>query len=113
MKTDATGLLHAGVELGNRTWDAAANELGWTHEGLDLAVMHQVSKVHTDSIAKMLRLPLEKVHVIYPEHGNVGPASVPMTLVSAAATGRLHRGARVGLMGIGSGLNCAMAEVVW
>ena len=49
---------------------------------LSVAVLHQVSKVHTESIAKRLGLPLDVVPVIYPEHGNVGPASVPMTLAS-------------------------------
>lgn len=113
MKTDATGLLHAGVELGEKTWAVAAEELAWTPEGLDHAVMHQVSKVHTEAIAKALRIPLDRVPVIYPEHGNVGPASVPMTLAQAAEDGRVKRGDRVGLLGIGSGLNCAMAEVIW
>ncbi|MCB1630107.1 MAG: 3-oxoacyl-ACP synthase III, partial [Xanthomonadales bacterium] len=113
MRTDATGLLHAGVELGEKTWAVAAEELAWTPEGLDHAVMHQVSKVHTEAIAKALHIPLERVPVIYPEHGNVGPASVPMTLAQAVDDGRVRRGDRVGLFGIGSGLNCAMAEVVW
>ena len=113
MKTDATGLLSAGVELGRRTWKVAADELEWTLDGLNHAVMHQVSKVHTEAIAKALGLPLERVPVIYPEHGNVGPASVPMTLVEAVRDGRVKRGDRVGLLGIGSGLNCAMAEVIW
>lgn len=113
MRTDATGLLHAGVELGEKTWELAAGELAWTPEGLDHAVMHQVSKVHTEAIAKALHLPLERVPVIYPEHGNVGPASVPMTLRKAVDDGRVRKGDRVGLLGIGSGLNCAMAEVIW
>jgi len=113
MKTDATGLLSAGVELGRRTWALAADELRWTPEGLDHAVMHQVSKVHTEAIANALGLPLDRVPVIYPEHGNVGPASVPMTLAEAVRDGRVKQGDRVGLLGIGSGLNCAMAEVVW
>ena len=43
----------------------------------------------------------------------MGPASVPMTLAQAVDDGRVRRGDRVGLFGIGSGLNCAMAEVVW
>ncbi|MCZ7679670.1 MAG: hypothetical protein M5U28_13285 [Sandaracinaceae bacterium] len=43
----------------------------------------------------------------------MGPASVPMTLARAAEDGRVRAGDRVALMGIGSGLNCAMAEVVW
>jgi 3-oxoacyl-[acyl-carrier-protein] synthase-3 len=43
----------------------------------------------------------------------VGPASVPITLCKARELGRLKPGARVGLLGIGSGLNCTMAEVRW
>ena len=91
----------------------AVEELGWSLDVLDHAVMHQVSKVHTEAIARALEIPLDRVPVIYPEHGNVGPASVPMTLASAAADGRVKKGDRVALLGIGSGLNCAMAEVVW
>jgi 3-oxoacyl-[acyl-carrier-protein] synthase-3 len=113
MRTDTTGLLSAGLELASRTWDRAARELGWTVDALDHAVMHQVSKVHTEQLAERLSIPLDRVPVIYPEHGNVGPASVPMTLAQAAADGRVRRGDRVALMGIGSGLNCAMGEVVW
>ncbi|HJL15549.1 MAG TPA: 3-oxoacyl-ACP synthase III [Sandaracinaceae bacterium LLY-WYZ-13_1] len=113
MRTDTTGLLSAGLELATRTWQRAADELDWTVDALDHAVMHQVSRVHTEHLARTLGIPLERVPVIYPEHGNVGPASVPMTLADAAAKGRLSRGDRVALMGIGSGLNCAMAEVVW
>ena len=113
MRTDTTGLLEAGLELAGRTWACAEKELGWTVAGLDHAVMHQVSRVHTEQIARSLAIPLTQVPVIYPEHGNVGPASVPMTLAKAASDGRVKRGDRIGLMGIGSGLNCAMAEVIW
>lgn len=113
MKTDATGLLSAGVELGAKTWALAVSELGWTLDGLDHAVMHQVSKVHTEAIARSLGLSLDRVPVIYEEHGNVGPASVPMTLADAVSVGRVSSGDTVALLGIGSGLNCAMAEVVW
>lgn len=113
MRTDTTGLLSAGLALAARTWNRATEVLGWTPDVLDHAVMHQVSRVHTEHLARALGLPLERVPVIYPEHGNVGPASVPMTLAHAAEEGRIARGDRVGLLGIGSGLNCAMAEVIW
>lgn len=113
MRTDATGLLSAGLALAARTWAKAEGELGWSPDALDHAVMHQVSRVHTEHLARALGIALERVPVIFPEHGNVGPASVPMTLAQAAAEGRVARGDRVALMGIGSGLNCAMGEVVW
>jgi 3-oxoacyl-[acyl-carrier-protein] synthase-3 len=113
MRTDTTGLLAAGLELASRTFARAEDELEWSIDGLDHVVMHQVSRVHTEHLARALGIPLDRVPVIYPEHGNVGPASVPMTLAGAAAEGRVRRGQRVALMGIGSGLNCAMAEVIW
>jgi acyl-CoA:acyl-CoA alkyltransferase len=43
----------------------------------------------------------------------MGPAGVPFVLSSALDAGRITKGARLALMGIGSGLNCAMAEVRW
>jgi 3-oxoacyl-[acyl-carrier-protein] synthase-3 len=113
MLTDGRQLLVHGVELAGRTWALAEEALGWRPESLDLLAMHQVSRVHTATLCTSLGLDHDKVFAIYPEFGNVGPASVPMVLSKAAAAGRVQRGDRVALMGIGSGLNCAMAEVVW
>ena len=53
------------------------------------------------------------VYGIFPEFGNIGPASLPTALSKLNETGRLVKGKRVALLGIGSGLNCSMAEVVW
>jgi 3-oxoacyl-[acyl-carrier-protein] synthase-3 len=41
----------------------------------------------------------------------VGPASLPITL--AAEADNLSAGDRVLCMGVGSGLNTAMTEIVW
>lgn len=113
METDTKGLLDAGVGLAGRTFERARAELGWAPEVLDELVLHQVSKTHTEKLCAALGLDTDKVHRTYPEFGNVGPAAVPLTLSKAAEAGRLDRGDRIALMGIGSGLNCAMAEIVW
>ncbi|MEC9072240.1 MAG: 3-oxoacyl-ACP synthase III [Myxococcota bacterium] len=113
MTTDTRRLLAAGVEIASMTWVRAQKELGWTPEVLDELVLHQVSRVHTASLLSMLRLDIEKAYMTFPEYGNLGPASVPLVLAKAAEQGRVHPGSRVGLLGIGSGLNCTMAEVVW
>ena len=76
-------------------------------------MIHQVSRTHTVQLARALGIDTARMYAIYPELGNVGPASVPITLAKAEALGRLRPGARVGLLGIGSGLNCTMAEVIW
>ena len=47
------------------------------------------------------------------DNGEFHDASWGTEVVEPPQLGRLRAGARVGLMGIGSGLNCAMAEVVW
>ncbi|NOY91848.1 MAG: 3-oxoacyl-ACP synthase III [Deltaproteobacteria bacterium] len=113
MVTDARGLLVAGLELAERTYARAQQEFGWDADKIDECVLHQVSRSHTQQLTKTLGIPMEKVLETYPRLGNVGPAGVPIALSMAAEAGRLQPGARVALMGIGSGLNCAMAEVVW
>jgi 3-oxoacyl-[acyl-carrier-protein] synthase III len=113
MKTDTRILLSEGLKLASKTFNAARIAFGWVASELDQFVIHQVSKVHTDSLVNLLGLDPDKVHAIYPEMGNIGPASVPIVLAKAAELGRIKRGDRVALLGIGSGLNCAMAEIVW
>ncbi len=113
MVTDANRLLAEGLALAARTFALACTELGWSASALDGVAIHQVSRLHTERLALALGIGTEKIHAIYGEHGNVGPASVPMVLAKANEIGRLRPGMRIALMGIGSGLNCAMAEVVW
>ena len=113
METDSTRLLTMGLKVAKKAFAAAQQELGWTPGVLDEYVIHQVSKAHTDKFRAAFEIDPEKLLATYPEYGNVGPAGLPMVLSKAAQAGRLSRGDRVALMGIGSGLNCAMAEVVW
>jgi len=113
MVTDTRILLSEGLKLASKTFQAAKIAFGWVASELDQFVIHQVSKVHTDSLVKLLGLDPDKVHAIYPEMGNIGPASVPIVLAKAVELGKIRRGDRVALLGIGSGLNCSMAEIVW
>ena len=113
MVTDTKILLGEGLKLAASTFRAATIALGWVASELDQFVIHQVSKVHTESLVKLLGLDPGKVHAIYPEMGNVGPASLPIVLAHALEHGRIRKGDRVALLGIGSGLNCSMAEIVW
>jgi 3-oxoacyl-[acyl-carrier-protein] synthase-3 len=113
MWTDTKALLLGGLQLAGKTWAYAREALGWRPEELAQFVIHQVSKVHTEQLAATCGLPLDRIHRIYPEYGNIGPAGVPIVLAEVAGQGKLRRGDRVALMGIGSGLNCTMGEVVW
>jgi acyl-CoA:acyl-CoA alkyltransferase len=113
MVTDTRELLAAGLDLASKTFDAAKETLGWQPDDLDEFVVHQVSKVHTAGLVDRLGIDPTRVLTIFDEYGNIGPASVPVTLSKLDSLGRLRTGSRVALMGIGSGLNCTMAEIVW
>ncbi len=113
MQTDASALLVAGLQLAGATFNKARKELGWNPEDLDQFILHQVSAVHTAKLIELLGLDDRKVYKTFPEYGNVGPAAIPITLSKALDADRIHKNDRVALMGIGSGLNCAMMEVLW
>ena len=113
MITDTRQLLVEGVKLAQKTFEVARQKLGWVAGELDEFVVHQVSKVHTAAFTKAMGIDPRKVLTIFGEHGNIGPASVPIVLSKLKELGRLKKGDRIALLGIGSGLNCSMAEVVW
>lgn len=113
MIADGRMLMIEGLKLGQKTFAAARAVLGWAVEELDQFVIHQVSKAHTHAFLRAFRIDPKKVMTIFGEHGNIGPASVPIVLSKLREMGRLKKGNRIALLGIGSGLNCSMAEVVW
>ncbi|MDT8450171.1 MAG: 3-oxoacyl-ACP synthase III [Wenzhouxiangellaceae bacterium] len=113
MWTDTRSLLSEGMKLANLTYTAARTVLGWVIHDLDHIVIHQVSKAHTDSFIRKFGVKPERVYRIFPMLGNIGPASIPTVLARIVDEGRVQRGDKIALMGIGSGLNCSMAEVVW
>jgi 3-oxoacyl-[acyl-carrier-protein] synthase-3 len=109
MFTDAKALLNGGLDLVVSAWKEASTEWDWS--SMDRYITHQVSAVHTRAIVKAAKLDRSRVPVTFPKYGNVGPASIPITLAEEQAT--LARGDRVLLMGVGSGLNTAMMELAW
>jgi len=113
MVTDTQALTIAGLQLAARTWKLAESRLGWKLDTHDHYVQHQVSKGHAEKIVGMLGLDMEKVYRLYPDYGNIGPAGIAIVLAKLGEEEIGTAGDRVALMGIGSGINCTMAEIVW
>jgi 3-oxoacyl-[acyl-carrier-protein] synthase-3 len=111
--TDTKSLLVAGIELSQRTWSQAQEHLGFGDSDVDEYCLHQVSQRHAEQLAANLGVDLEKALLIVGQFGNIGPASVPIVMSKAQDLGRIQRGDRVILAGIGSGLNCTVGEVIW
>ncbi len=108
MRTDARALLDAGTGLAKIAWDEAEKD-DW--QGLDRYILHQVSKVHTAAMIDVLGLDASRVPMTFPTYGNIGPAAIPFTLADVQDT--LSEGDRVLCMGIGSGLNASVIELLW
>ncbi|MCA9492580.1 MAG: 3-oxoacyl-ACP synthase III [Myxococcales bacterium] len=115
MKADPHGLLVHGVGLAVETWPYAADEFGWKPGApeVDEFVCHQVSLSHFTHTFQQLELPLEKALLTFPYLGNVGPASLPLTLALGEAQGRITKGKELCLFGVGSGLGCVVMSVSW
>jgi 3-oxoacyl-[acyl-carrier-protein] synthase-3 len=111
--TDSVGILKYGVDLGMRTWRSFLGKLGWAAEMVDKIICHQVGSSHRDMILKALGIGPEKEFSTYEYLGNIGTVSLPLTAALAEEREFLQPGDRVGLLGIGSGLNCLMLGVEW
>jgi 3-oxoacyl-[acyl-carrier-protein] synthase-3 len=109
MFTDAKALLKRGMELVTAAWNEAKRDWNWSD--MDRYIMHQVSDVHTAAFVKAAKIDRSRVPITYPKLGNVGPASIPITL--AQESKRLAKGDRVLLCGVGSGINTSMLELAW
>ncbi len=109
MTTDTKGLLEAGLALAEVAWKEALEDNDYLD--MDCYVMHQVSAVHTTLLCERLGIDTDRVPMTFPTLGNIGPASVPLTLARQAE--HLHPGDRVLCMGIGSGINTSCTEIHW
>lgn len=113
MSTDGVKVMNYGVNLGLRTWEAFLPEVGWSSDQVDMVICHQVGSAHQSAILKALDIPADKDFTTYEFLGNMGTVSLPLTMALADEREMLLPGDRVGLLGIGSGLNCLMLGVEW
>ncbi len=111
--TDAPAVLEHGVALGARTWDEFLKEMEWPVEQVNRTVCHQVGSAHREVMLRTMGLAPEHDFVTYEYLGNTGTAALPAAAALAQERGFIEPGHRVGLLGIGSGLNCMMLGVDW
>jgi 3-oxoacyl-[acyl-carrier-protein] synthase-3 len=110
MTTDTKALLEGGLELAGAAWSESADDFGW-NEDIGWYIIHQVSSVHTRLMCATLGLDEARAPLTFPLFGNIGPASIPFTL--AQVQDEISAGERVLCMGMGSGLNASVVEIVW
>jgi len=113
MQTDSEQLLIAGVALAQETWREFTGAGGWDAAGFERFICHQVGSTHRRKLYETLGLDLAKDFSTFETLGNTGSVALPATLDAAIDAGAVRPGSRVGLLGIGSGLNCLMLALEW
>jgi acyl-CoA:acyl-CoA alkyltransferase len=113
MHTDSERLLEEGVAAGADAFEQFLHELGWSRESLDATVCHQVGTAHRKRMLETLQLDSQTDFTSVEWLGNTGSVALPITAALAAERGDLSPDRQLGLLGIGSGINCLMLGVHW
>jgi 3-oxoacyl-[acyl-carrier-protein] synthase-3 len=77
---------------------------GLPPSAIDWLIPHQANIRIIQSTARKLGLSMDKVVVTVDRHGNTSAASVPLALDAAVRDGRIRRGQKVMLEGVGAGV---------
>lgn len=113
MNTDSVRVLKHGVALGIETYRTFRQTLELRDDQPDKTVCHQVGSTHQDTILKSIGIPRQRDFATYPYLGNIGTVSLPITAAIAAERDFFKANDLVGMLGIGSGLNCLMLGIAW
>lgn len=78
---------------------------------IDWLIPHQANIRIIEATAKKMLLPMERVVVTVDQHGNTSAASVPLALDAAVRDGRIQRGQKIMLEGVGGGFTWGAALI--
>lgn len=113
METESTQMLKEGVALAAATWQETRQVLDWKSSTPAIYFTHQVGSAHRSLMIEKLELDPTKDFSTFNTLGNMGAASVGLTLALGARADRIRDGDPVALLGIGSGLVCGMLGLEW
>ena len=113
MQTDSEALMHAGVDLAQKTWQQTKQALHWTNADVERTFTHQVGRAHRRLLYERLELDMALDFSTVEFLGNTGAAALPLTAAIGIERGHLRAGDKVALLGIGSGLNALMLGLQW
>lgn len=91
----------------------ALEKAGIPPEEVALFIPHQANIRIIQAAAERLNLPMERVFVNVDRYGNTSAASIPIALYEAWASGRVHRGDIVVVVGFGAGLTWGSCVIRW
>ena len=103
LKMDGQAVFKLAVGVLEETARASLAKAGLQDSDIDWLIPHQANIRIMQSTARKLKVPAEKVVVTVDQHGNTSAASIPLALDAAVRDGRIQRGQRLMLEGVGGG----------
>ena len=113
MKTDSETLLRVGVALAAKAYEDFPALSGWSGDEIDRIFCHQVGKAHQKLLFDTLELDVAKNFATLPYLGNTGSVALPTAAALGIESGFARPGDKIGLFGIGSGVNVVLAALEW
>jgi 3-oxoacyl-[acyl-carrier-protein] synthase-3 len=103
LKMDGQAVFKLAVGVLEKVAREALAEAGWDDQDVDFLIPHQANIRIMQGTARKLRLPDERLIVSVDRHGNTSAASIPLALDEAVRAGRIRRGHKLLLEGVGGG----------
>ena len=103
LKMDGQAVFKLAVGVLEETARATLAKAGLQESDIDWLIPHQANIRIMQSTARKLKVPTDKVVVTVDQHGNTSAASIPLALDVAVRDGRIQRGQRLMLEGVGGG----------
>jgi len=97
------------ADVAHEVLDAA----GMQSDQLDWLIPHQANVRILSATAKKLHLPAEKCIVTVDRHGNTSAASIPLALDESVRGGKIKRGDKLLLEGVGGGFTWGAALLIF
>ena len=86
---------------------------GYTLDDIDVLIPHQANQRINDMVARLLKVPKEKVFNNIQKYGNTTAASIPLALTEAVECGAVKKGDLVVLAAFGAGLTWGANLIRW
>jgi len=113
MHTDSEALLHAGINLAERTWQDFTAARFFGDDQVNKSISHQVGRAHRKLLYERLQLDPAFDYPTVEFLGNTGAVALPTALSLGLENSHAIPGDRIALLGIGSGLNSIMLPLDW
>ena len=101
------------LETVPRAARALLEKAGMDKDQVDWYVLHQANHRIVESVAKRLKLPLERFYENMDRYGNTSAGSIPIALDEMVEKGLLQKGQWVMCLGFGAGLTWGGALFQW